>query len=81
MFQPFHEHELICPSTNLTYFIAAAAAVSFLGNVTQASTENFGSCNFTDFVAEAVGSCEKKFYIDLAQDMAADCRYGTILRA
>ncbi|KAL9960952.1 hypothetical protein ACROYT_G034461 [Oculina patagonica] len=44
------------------------------GNATRASSETFGSCNYTDFVAEAVGICEKRFYMDLANDLKADCR-------
>ena len=54
--------------------IAVYIVVYIKGNVTRASTETFGACNYTDFVAEAVGICEKRFYMDLAKDLSADCR-------
>ena len=45
-----------------------------IGSVTSAWTETFGACNYTSFVAQAVGICEKRFYTDLANDLQADCR-------
>lgn len=45
------------------------------GNLKRISAGDFGACNYTDFVAEAVGGCEKKFYSNLATDLTADCRY------
>ena len=44
------------------------------GKMTGSLSEDFGSCNYTDFVADAVGNCEKNFYISLALDQKADCR-------
>ena len=45
------------------------------GNLKRIAAGDFGACNYTDFVAEAVGGCEKKFYSNLATDLTADCRY------
>ena len=45
------------------------------GNLKRIAAGDFGACNYTDFVAEAVGGCEKKFYSSLATDLTADCRY------
>ncbi|KAK2553976.1 hypothetical protein P5673_024681 [Acropora cervicornis] len=42
--------------------------------MTGSLSDDFGSCNYTDFVADAVGNCEKNFYISLALDQKADCR-------
>ena len=61
------------------FYPAVIAVHSQIGEVTRASAEKFGSCNLTDFVEEAVGNCEKRFYLDLAQDRTADCRYATTI--
>lgn len=50
------------------------------GKMTGSQSDDFGSCNYTDFVADAVGNCEKNFYISLALDQKADCRQVTSLK-
>ena len=74
------------PHTFLTYLHSLSALINvqekyfFLlsvhssDNPNSISAEDFGACNYTEFVAEAVGRCEKQFYTDLATDLAADCR-------
>jgi len=58
------------PAQN-TFFILVVHS----GSLKRISAGNFGACNYTDFVAEAVGGCEKKFYSNLATDLTTDCRY------
>lgn len=63
------------PAQN-TFFILIVHS----GNLKRISAGDFGACNYTDFVAEAVGDCEQKFYSNLATDLTADCRYVYVVQ-
>ncbi|XP_068713518.1 uncharacterized protein [Montipora foliosa] len=43
------------------------------GSVKRSLSDDFGSCNYTEFVADTVGDCENRFYMSLALDHKADC--------